>query len=839
MDLKLTILIIVTFIVTFMSIKGWSHPHNSPVRAQLLMEDNDRSSNNLGGYGYIASSEAEAASSFEFGCSTQEINSYYRCGSGGAIHPRGDERDIIIRSIQDVFRPVILQRLREEMAEKLIFEHAALTSATTEGSRPNWPTALPSCLEAASDRTGRLATTDARRSELATLHRSLPTGMTPLATIAALPANQRLRVNKFNAVINANSSGNLIRAMMLNDQLKKRKDYFCARSTYSGTVCTDLGNQIARIKSSYPSLYGTTANPVPTDHLNNMHNAIYDVMGASSSSRLAGRRIRGHLLYGIHSHIPSINFSADEYKDFEAAVSSRIEAAHNASAVAATNRTTPQMNQVLALDSLNQSISDLQTTWRNSMQAKMDAICSPSPGMQLADFVNGNPNVVRQLMADAGPADKDALRMVLCAENMRENLAPRPQCQGVTSSTNATGDVVRVNRTSSSWPFENNNKYTLTYPTSPAGSPPTLRTEINFPISIRPRRVAQAFLDNFKTNVQGFYNCSAGNRPPDTFGPVTSGCLDPANSSSCTPDMIQTMPRISCPPHPNMPRINFDFTFTPKFLCLAGETPARNDCIRNSASVPQPRMIIHQCYRAELNGAAATNCDRVRRYSINQCQRAVRQTINSGGRAAVNADASELDDHLQNIIDPFPSSSSSSSSSPASTNTTSLCLANAASPIDNSAADVSHCAAVSESANGTIPNCRRECITAVRECRRPGARCWSEAMITAHCEGRRNRTTGTWNNPPSPPGHSNFNRDDSGNLTTSIENTTFIHEVGHIMNLDDEYQDATYPFLPQGEDDSMMNRSTSTSRFYPRQFNKMLEPARCTGTGPFATGTTP
>ncbi len=807
-----------------------AHPHSTPVRAQLMIEDSDHASNNSGGYGYIASSEAEAYASFQFSCSTPELNRYYECGSGGLIHPWGDERETLMSSVRTTFQALVLQRLREQMAEKLIIEHAALTVSP----RTDWPTALPTCLQSAEERRGRYATTDAKRTELSSLHRSLPAGMTPLNSIGAMPAAQRLRVNKFNAVINANSRGNLLRSVMLHDQLKSRRDTICRQSgTWAVNNCADLRNQMDRIEDSYPALYGGDGQAVPANHLDQLHNAIYDVMGAASSGNDAARRTRGRALYRAHTGIPSGNYSSDEYKDFEAAVSSKVAAAHTASLVAASSRTATQRHQADALDSLNGKIAQLQTSYRDSLQARMDGICAPSPGMQLTDFVNNQPNVLRQMMADATPADRDALRMVLCANNLQTTLAPRPQCRGTSAAHTAAGDVVTVNRTSSSWPYGSSNQYTITYPNSPAGAAPTIRMEINFPTSIRPREAAQRFLNNFKSNVEGYYNCTAGNRPPATFGPVTSGCLD-SSDPSCTPDQIETMPARSCPPHPGMAPMKFEFNFTPRYLCQSGETPDHDHCIANSARVAEPRMVLHQCYNADMSGADGTNCAKVKTFAIAKCQERTQRIIASGGRMVVNEAASEFDDFLSNIVNPF------NPTTPIAATSGSRCNTDPANPIDNSAADISICNGLSESqtVGSSSMNCRQECIDAIRQCRVANLSCWSPAMVTAHCEGRRDN--GRWDNPPRPAGHSGFNRADSGNLTTSVDNTTFIHEVGHILNLDDEYQDATYPFLPQGEDDSMMNSSTPTSRLYPRHFQKILEPARCQRVGPYAeTGAAP
>lgn len=812
---KRNILILVSILFVATIKNAFAHPHHSPVRGTTLFESSDNRTDNFGGYGYVGTSEAEAYARFDFACSNEQVGEYYRCSSG-LIYPWQDDPASMTSFVQRLYSPILLQRLREQMAEKIILEHAAFTPVASGASaRRNWPASLPNCLQ-----------TTARATQLASLHQSLPAGMTPLKSLAAMNGAQRSNANKLNAMINANSSGNLIRAVMQHDQLNVRKEKFCPGSDgHSRNICADLTNQVNRIKESYPILFGTNDNPAPTSHLQSLHNAVYDVLGADTSGSETQRRQRGQMLYDSHTQIPSGAYAADEYKDFEAVVSTAVEQAYGASELPLFMRDTADSNQAEAFNNLNQSLESLQTNYRDNLAAELEAICTPAPGLSLQQIVQNHPNVVNQAMMDMSDSDQNMMRMVLCAESLVDDLAPLLQCGGITLGSNSTGEPqVSVDRTSSSWPYGSSNKYTITYPSG--NVPPVIDMEINFPTSIRPRAEAHRYLDEFRTNIEGFYNCTGGNRPPQTFGPIRSGCLD-FSDPTCTPDLVQTIPQMSCPPHPGMPPTRFNFKFTPQHLCQSGETAASDNCITSPASAAEPRMVLHHCYRAELSSPEDTDCAEVRNYSISTCANSTRRIVTTG-RSVVNEDASEFDDYLNNIISPFAVTEPSNSSNRPPRNN---CQKSNGTVIDNSTVDTSYCNSLSETASvaGQAFNCRQECLNAVTQCRMPSIQCWNDDMINSYCQGRLDRDTGRFDGPALTAGHPRFNRADSGNLTTSVDASTFIHEVGHILNLDDEYQDATYPFLPQGEEDSMMNGSAATDRFYPRHFNKMLEPVRCVG----------
>ncbi|MBI3557078.1 MAG: hypothetical protein HY074_12515 [Deltaproteobacteria bacterium] len=79
-------------------------------------------------------------------------------------------------------------------------------------------------------------------------------------------------------------------------------------------------------------------------------------------------------------------------------------------------------------------------------------------------------------------------------------------------------------------------------------------------------------------------------------------------------------------------------------------------------------------------------------------------------------------------------------------------------------------------------------------------------------------------------GSPELNREDAGHYTANTGLGTVFHEVGHLLSLDDEYQNPAYSFNLLGEHDSLMNNSSGKSRIYPRHFRRMETPAlSCAG----------
>jgi hypothetical protein len=89
--------------------------------------------------------------------------------------------------------------------------------------------------------------------------------------------------------------------------------------------------------------------------------------------------------------------------------------------------------------------------------------------------------------------------------------------------------------------------------------------------------------------------------------------------------------------------------------------------------------------------------------------------------------------------------------------------------------------------------------------------------IQAHCASK---------NPPAVDGR--YDRENADNYTLNSRSGTVIHEMAHALGLPDEYQDPAYPFLPQGEHDSIMNASNHPqASFKSRHIKRLLEPLSC------------
>ncbi|MBI2521100.1 MAG: hypothetical protein HYV97_11800 [Bdellovibrio sp.] len=72
-----------------------------------------------------------------------------------------------------------------------------------------------------------------------------------------------------------------------------------------------------------------------------------------------------------------------------------------------------------------------------------------------------------------------------------------------------------------------------------------------------------------------------------------------------------------------------------------------------------------------------------------------------------------------------------------------------------------------------------------------------------------------------------LDRANSGNYTLRSPPGVIRHEVVHLMGLADEYSSSAKPFSRLGEPDSLMNKSNSSSRLYPRHLDNILEPLQC------------
>jgi len=102
-----------------------------------------------------------------------------------------------------------------------------------------------------------------------------------------------------------------------------------------------------------------------------------------------------------------------------------------------------------------------------------------------------------------------------------------------------------------------------------------------------------------------------------------------------------------------------------------------------------------------------------------------------------------------------------------------------------------------------------------------------EAEILPHCERQ---------NPPSQDGR--YDRENSSNYTLNTPASTIMHEITHALGSGDEYQDPTYPFLPQGEHDSLMNNPRHpAASLKPRHIKNALSPLRCIKLGKVSPGT--
>ncbi len=579
-------------------VRAWGHPSHQPVRASFSAEP-EHYSPAIGGYGYYARSEAEAADAFRFGCSNAERLDYIARGCSRVI-PTGTDPTTIVT---DTMRAFLLQRIREHE-----FESTALQLAAINPSRSNPPT-LPSCL--------------APNAELSGLFASLPAAQPSDADIASATEPRKSQLAKFRVAGNTLTSGNLVRASMTYDKLKSAQDRRCGSSASSSgavnSICTDLQNQIQRLQASFPALFGTSVRAYQGTMVTlfsereraPLTNAVKQLLGSRNPAATtdADRVTRGGAIYNSAMTADA----ADSLTNLEIQLAQAANEARNPTASTPTGLR-PAMTS--ALSTLDGSVATIRSNYATSLSSQVSGICDRN----LADFLTQNPNTVRQALMDL-PADQRLVaQAVLCQNSLFSTARPLRACEGVTRATSATGTTTSVDRRDSSYPYGSSVRYQIDRPSSPAGAPPVISTELQ--IVVDPDVPgATARIAEMERQANAYYNCETGH----------------STSIASVPGLIDVP---SCPRDPAManPRAEFRIRFRAVSASAARE----------------PKVNLHRCYRAELASPDDTNCDRVRGYRVTKCRETIAMWQSQGSVGGSSRWGMDLDTLLASNISRAP-----------------------------------------------------------------------------------------------------------------------------------------------------------------------------------------
>lgn len=697
---------IATFALHFIYLShAHAHPRFHPVRPPEVAETDLGEAH--GGYGYVATSEAEALQSLLFSCSPNDRRRYLsaydpRCLTSNTGNAANDPD----RFITETMRALILDRVREHYFEYLTLQAASCTSNRSQAAFP-----VPSCLQG--------------NTELEELFQSLPPSQPSNQVIDSTPMPIRRTLSKFRAVGGQLTSGNVIRALIFSQHMETLQHTFCndPDPVYQ-SECLDLRNQADRIRASFPVLFqGRGAE----SRRNNILHSVEQLLGSRypRANTPQARQDQGHRLF----------VAAMQSNDQMAEANLERELAERAGEARAQSRNTSRsINEALSqsLRTLNDSVRDARNDYLSTLTQQVSGFC----GLSLDDFMRMHPNIVRQTLTDLPPSERNLAQAILCSLGVPADSNPRQNCIGVSGARNSREQNARVQRMSFSFPYMSGIDYRISQ--NPP-RPPEIELTINVDTPLEGAQ-AQSAITNLESQVNTFYNCQTGATRSQHLAPL--------------PEIA------SCPSDPAMAQNPVHFNI--RFHRLSANEP-RNE----------PLVHLYNCYNVELPEDRRTNCNAIRNYHLSQCVADValrRRVGNANVRARTGLDLDEL---LENI--------SHAPSQPV--------------------ADTQ--AAANSSAEVSITNLRR----------------MNSRQIQSYC----NRTIAL-RTPES------LNRQDSSDYTIGQSPEVALHEVGHLLGLDDEYSDPSYPFLPLGEHNSLMgSASLSTARIYPRHLRQMLAPLSCPG----------
>ncbi len=518
-----------------------------------------------GGYGFIASSEAEGSAHLAFGCTAEEVSGYWSdyCRARGSS--RSTRSTDLSRFVTDTARPLLAARLREQTYEYLGIQHWAAQRWT--GPALSRPECLPG--------------TSTLPEDLARLPDSPPLDL----EIQAAVDPRRTLLGKARAASLQYLPTNLLRALALGDQLDNAAQRFQCASAPSNPPprCIDLRNHLARLKSAYPVLWGQTSAQFvlerdefgPLERVVPLRETLHRLIGAEGAPPGASVdeiTARGRGLYEAATR----SIDARSLPGLERRIQDAARAATETGAPAPLRA---------AFDGAYGATRELRTDYRGDVRAGVNLLCDEIFG-GLGGLVISYPNVVRQALIEMNEEERSLARAVLCSSSVFERTRPLRQCQGVSGGPLPGSSPVKVDRVTYSWPYQASEGYTIRRP----------RPEDAIEIDLNVNVLADSGLDAaevsstlaaWQRRAEDWYNCNA--EAAAAYTPV-SGTYSH-----------------SCPPSPSMrraPPVRFRIRATPVEL----------------ENARRPTIRLHQCYRLELLEPDNTDCGKIRDYLLKRCR---------------------------------------------------------------------------------------------------------------------------------------------------------------------------------------------------------------------------
>ena len=668
-----------------------------------------------GGFGYIAGSETEAYSSFDFSCDAD----FRRAALSDACPGDSGEPAVISRELERSLiahaRADLVQRIREAA-----FEHTILQLAALENDRST-PPPVPACIPAG--------------SPLRTLYSRLGTRQLRGDEIEAMPLEAQHEQLRYRAVAYTLSTGNLLRAEMNHRLLSREIEEFCNRTIFdpgrfqlvpnreytdgNRSFCSSVENSRSRLEDNFPALFdphfGTAEDQ--RRRIERLESAMGAVAGGEAWA--AGRIYSG----------------TSTMRDLERALSNSL---------ATEGRAGPRFR------ALESAVRATQQEYRDFLRSRsrIDALCD----IGLDEALTLYPNIARQALIDVGSEGRSWARLALCTTSTRALPLDSADYAGIRSLHDGTGAVrtVIVRRQHYDFPFFNSDNYRVELPPPARRQSVGPRIVVDVPIYLRgdadtPENIAS--LQSISTELTQFYECQSGARThPLVFNGTT----------------------LTCAARPGMPN-----------------PPVRFSVRLRSVPQSEATVTLASCYNPEVSGDNHS-CDNLRTFAESECRRrsaTIRATARRVATAAelassLSADgAMDLDFLMPTVSLPAP-----------------MVTPNAVAPTFMHPLSTEAGIVDRDIRNDTDEDIATHCRLAIAErARTPGA----------------------------------FNREDSAHWTLPLNRAVISHEVGHLMGLPDEYDDAAHTVNLMGPTTGLMRYNAP--HLYPFDLNRMIEPVRCLG----------
>jgi hypothetical protein len=379
--------------------------------------------------------------------------------------------------------------------------------------------------------------------------------------------------------------------------------------------CVGIDNELHRIETNYPNLYRWTSR----------QSSQYNFGGSSTRE---SRYVFDHYKYinnnggkvfqpGIYTGMKElITANGGSWQSLWNSVKKRgltkpLESAFLSAVRKAKNpsKTTPALTRAWnkyksIIKNTNESYAGLEKT-----TLFMDFCRKPKSERARRSFLKKilrlRPNVIRQFMIDEKPENRVFAKALFCKNGYQKQIKEKTPCAGVSGGPlPGKNPVVVKQHSTGTYPFRIYTGISISQRTS--RSPRKISLGLN--IAIGPNLqsdpnsstlVSQAS-SRFESDSSKYLNCQVGaDGTPQSYTPPSPTSM-PASAR-----------KFFCPEDPKLkkpPGMKFDIKF---------------NVFPPGAVAPLPKITMHRCFRAEISWksgiADASNCQKVRQFSINQC----------------------------------------------------------------------------------------------------------------------------------------------------------------------------------------------------------------------------